>query len=183
MNDVEDVELLLKARLGNLSITKLTASIPTGEAFDLPIEEESNLPTLANVKSTFARIIGSASKGDSVYVHYSGHGTQINTNSAYLNRSSTKDAALCLYRVGKEDSYLRGFNLANMLDKMAKKGLIVTVVLDACSSGSVTRNDGKEGIKVRGIEWNPSISSPGITGTVNRGTRDGDSTRHWLLDP
>lgn len=182
VNDVEDVELLLKRRLLNVEITKLTASVPTGPT-NLPSEQESALPTIANVKSQFARITDSATSGDSVYVHYAGHGTRLNTTSAYTNKSSAKDAALCLYRSGEEDSYLKGFDLAQMLDKMTNNGLIVTVVLDACCSGSITRKGIQKGINVRGTEWDTSISTPATSETTHGGTRDSAPARHWLLDP
>jgi hypothetical protein len=185
VNDVEDVQLLLKTRLLNLNlaITKLTASVPTEGATNLPTEQEFELPTIANVKSEFARITDSARSGDSIYVHYSGHGTRRNTTSAYINKSSTQDAALCLYRSGGEDSYLKGFDLAQMLDKLVDKGLTVTVVLDACCSGSITRKGAQDGTDVRGIEWDLAISKPADSATPHRGDRDGGLARHWLLDP
>ncbi|KAE8444535.1 hypothetical protein EG329_014459 [Mollisiaceae sp. DMI_Dod_QoI] len=107
-----------------------------------PPENQRNLPTYINVVSGLKKITSESSRGDFVYVHFSGHGTAVEPSGQFSN-GSTGELALVLLEGtnGTNIRYLRGEDLAGLLQDMVEKELVVTVVLDCCFSGSVMRND------------------------------------------
>ncbi|KAL6232474.1 caspase domain-containing protein [Aspergillus navahoensis] len=124
----------------------LTATSPLPGGPSNPAEDDpERWPTHANVVSSLKNIIQQVKQGDRVYFHFSGHGTvtpatapaAIDTTSS----GSSRELSLLLYEndsVGS--SYLRGRHLAGAFQKLVEKGVLVTVVLDCCFSGSVVRN-------------------------------------------
>ncbi|KAJ5833974.1 hypothetical protein N7474_002285 [Penicillium riverlandense] len=71
-----------------------------------------------------------------------------------------------------------------MLEMMAAKGLITTVVLDCCHSGSVTRHVDQESVRVRGIQWDSAVAAVDARPINFAGNaRNANVSRHWLLDP
>ncbi|KAH6641968.1 hypothetical protein C7974DRAFT_92938 [Boeremia exigua] len=122
----------------------MTAPLPTACASSTNSLEL--LPTYDNVKRELDRIYSRGERGNSVYIHYSGHGTAMSPPfpsepHRIHSNLSTGDLALNLL----EDCqggirYLRGIELGNVIARMAAKGLRVTLVLDCCFSGSVMRH-------------------------------------------
>ncbi|KAF8538860.1 hypothetical protein BDD12DRAFT_840666 [Trichophaea hybrida] len=90
-----------------------------------------------------------ARPGDVVYIHYSGHGAQARTVYPELKGPNSVDEALVPCDIHCGGRYLRDFELAELLDIMVQKGLVVTIVLDSCHSGSASR--GPRGEVPRGI--------------------------------
>jgi hypothetical protein len=135
----------MKTHLKNLSarvdIQIFTAS-PARLDEQSPAKDQQNLPTYNNVISGLKKITSDSSRGDFVYVHFSGHGTAMEPSGEFSN-SSTGDLALVLLEGtnGTNIRYLFGEDLAGLLYDMVEKELAVTVVLDCCFSGSVMRND------------------------------------------
>ena len=85
--------------------------------------------------------------------------------------------------------YLRGIELALLLDNMIHKGLKLTVVLDSCHSGSISRC---EDSVVRGIPWSVDVDSefplhvpvlPQSLVSKEKIFRDTATASHWLLHP
>ena len=115
-----------------------------------PLEKPDLWPTCANVIRSLKRILEKAKPGNFVYIHYSGHGT----------RRSNGHLALILFEdTGFGSSYLMGEVLRTCLDKMVKKGFLVTLVLDCCYSGSVARGGHQRGSDVRAVAYNPVINA------------------------
>jgi hypothetical protein len=137
----------------------MTAPLPTKNANSNNSLEY--FPTYENVKRELDRISLSGEKGNSVYIHYSGHGTAMSPpapsepHRIYSN-VSTGDLALDLL----EDSeggirYLRGFEIGNIIARMVAKGLRVALVLDCCYSGSNMRHSSP----ARFLEYDPSVDA------------------------
>ncbi len=143
VNDITDVEsFLLRQPKQPDKIYKLTAtSVEGATMIDPPKakEEEKDLPTYANIVSCFADITEKADRGDLVYIHYSGHGGRAASTKPEI-KSNNIDEALVPTDIGTgEGQYLRDWELAILLERMVKKGLVVTVILDSCHSGGSTR--------------------------------------------
>ena len=147
--------------------------------------------------------MSSAKDGDFVYVHFSGHGTMREPLKDASNLSikgmapvpskfsnpSTGDAALAILEVTTEikPRYLRGEELASLIKMMVNKGLVVTLVLDCCFSGSVIRDDSS----IRYLKYDPKVDAAyppaswvstegGATRTVYR---NASMRSNWLIDP
>ncbi|MEM9275241.1 MAG: caspase family protein [Cyanobacteria bacterium P01_F01_bin.143] len=143
VNDITDVEnFLLRQPKQPDKIYKLTAtSVEDATILDPPKAEESaeNLPTYANIINYFDEITKQAEEGDLVYIHYSGHGGRAASTKPEI-KSNNIDEALVPTDIGTgEGQYIRDWELAILLERMVKKGLVVTVILDSCHSGGSTR--------------------------------------------
>jgi hypothetical protein len=141
VNDVLEMKTHLEKLSACVDIQIFTASL-TGLDSSRPVENSQNLPTYNNVVSGLKKITSESSRGDFVYVHFSGHGTAMKPSSGFSN-GSTGELALVLLEGtnGINIRYLYGEDLAGLLRDMVEKELVVTVVLDCCFSGSVMRND------------------------------------------
>lgn len=143
VKDVHDINGFLETQSEHIRVKILTATQSEDCTIFKPKEDPMSWPTHRNVTSALNDILSDADPGNCVYVHFSGHGSRKDDNQdkAYIN--STKPVALVLLS-GQQDSkppcqYLWGRELANTLKNMVQKGLVVTLVLDCCFSGSVMR--------------------------------------------
>ena len=193
VNDVEEIEMRLKQYYGAATVIKLLSS--TGGQLDrntCPGDEDLR-PTWDNFNSRLKYIMRQASAGDIVWIHYSGHGVLLSTLNSQLiyQESYGTDAALVLLQPGGRQGirYLRGIELAPLLDDMVHKGLKLTVILDSCHSGSISRG---EDSTIRSIPWNADVDSefPPRVPQLPRPSifrkhvfRDAVSTSHWFLYP
>ena len=160
VRDVQSIENYLKTRHTPIQIDVLTASTPSDKGSGHPCEKPNLWPTYQNVASRLRKIIEKAGHGDFVYIHFSGHGTQMDARSfdKYSNKD-TGDLALVLF---DEDTisgtrYLHSRDLADLLNKMVEKGLLVTLVLDCCFSGSVVRRDDRDYDGIRTVTYDPAV--------------------------
>jgi caspase domain-containing protein len=147
VRDINHVEEFLKLGLGipNDNIYKLTASCPVqNDPNDYrPLEPEDKWPTYYNIIKTFQRIIELAKEGDQIYVHYSGHGGRVPTWATIQKGLDGLDETLVPTDIGNPESrYVRDIEMATLLNRMVEKGLLVTLVLDSCHSGGMTRGGG-----------------------------------------
>ena len=160
-------------------------------------------PTFDNVTSSLIQVTSSAKDGDFVYVHFSGHGTMREPLKDASNLSiegmapvpskcsnpSTGDAALAILEVTTEieTRYLRGEELASLIKMMVNKGLVVTLVLDCCFSGSVMRDDSS----TRYLKYDPKVDAaypPASWVSTEDGAsravyRNASMRSNWLVDP
>jgi hypothetical protein len=148
VHDILRTERFLRDRLGltDRQILKLTASnAGTGR----PAEPPEQWPTYENIIGMFKKVTRTASPGDQVYIHYSGHGGRARTIFPELKDEDGRDESLVPTNISQPDArYVRDVELTHLLKTMVDRQLIVTVVLDSCHSGSMTRGDG--GATVRG---------------------------------
>lgn len=168
-----------------MELTMFTATPHSDSNGKCPIEKDPKAwPTVDNIIQEVQRIILLAQAGDTVYIHYSGHGTK---------DRDTQQLALALYDEKSDVGLLSGVQLAGLLDDMVKAGLFVTLVLDCCFSGSVKRHDIEYDVVVRGFDYDP-IVHPAFPAsselTKFPGGQDGAEVLrnarivpHWLVNP
>jgi hypothetical protein len=192
VNDGEDFHSWLKNNYHPVNVTKLFAVSTDDPAQKTPLGDAVSWPTYENVTGRLKEITKSANPGDFVYVHYSGHGTLRPTTAREYRENDGTDAALVLFDVKNEIRYLKGIELATLLDDMVLKQLKLTVVLDCCHSGSITRNSYAVYVHVRGIPWDPTktLANPlpalveaQSLAPAKKGYRNGETDQHWLLRP
>ncbi|KAJ4855788.1 hypothetical protein T069G_09156 [Trichoderma breve] len=111
---------------------------------------------------------------------------------SWPTRSNSEDLALVLFENNEHGtSYFKGDILASCFKKMADRGLIVTVVLDCCFSGSILRTGNVRGVGIRSVKYNPTVEA--ATSPEHQddfGSHDGDYPlrsytllNQWLVDP
>lgn len=155
VRDVQEIKKYLEEMPSPVHIEMFTATDSADPNSRGPAEDPMLWPTYENVTSSLEKTTSLAKHGDFVNVHYSGHGTRMEASSEFSNRS-TGDLALNLLEEGEGNNirYLRGLELAFFLKAMVDKGLIVTLVLDCCFSGSVLRLDAG----VRSLSTTPRLT-------------------------
>ncbi|KAF8252035.1 hypothetical protein K440DRAFT_658307 [Wilcoxina mikolae CBS 423.85] len=168
------------------SIWKLTASAHSDTYHDGPDEEDSNTtPTYENMIRAFKSVTDAANAGDLVYIHYSGYGARVGTIFPDLKGSGGIDEALVCTDVCTGGRYLRDIELGNLLYKMVRKQLVVTVVLDCCYSGIAAISHGSlcRGIAKIDTTVLPSDKAPGLAHGVFPSCRDRNVSKNqsWLL--
>ncbi|KAF5643464.1 metacaspase-1A [Fusarium tjaetaba] len=186
VDDVSDIRAYLEQHSATaIHSSVLTATVPKDhQSTKDPPETPDERPTRANVLKQLRLIIDSAKPGDHVYIHFSGHGTQL-PSDGNVGETGFGELGLVLYENGEHGaSYFRGRFLAQALKRMVDKGLIITVALDCCFSGAVTRGD-----RVRAMKYDPSLDTDraeqeqeckealGIPG------RDARIGKDWLVNP
>lgn len=189
VRDVEMVNQYLNGGPTPVDTVILTATSPTpcDPSSSCPIEEPDSWPTYSNVVSALLRVIERAKPGDSVYIHFSGHGTRIKRLPVGPLKSSDQ-LALVLF---EEDgcSYLKGEHLATALQDMVSKGLFVTLVLDCCFSGTPVRHNNSYGVGIRATDYRPAsdverLQEPQESSTGPLSTlRNAHIVPEWLEKP
>ena len=157
VQDINHIEEFLKLKLGipDKNIFKLSSSLSINNNNNNsnndagPIEAPEDWPTYENIMSKFDKIIELTNKGDNVYIHYSGHGGRVPTKIPEKKGPNGLDETLVPMNIGNPGSrYIRDIEMATIIKRMVDKGLLVTLVLDSCHSGGLTR--GRGGATVRG---------------------------------
>src|SRR5947209_5786241 len=112
VRDVEHVEDFLRRRLGltDAHLVKLTSTDNgTGQPKELP----ERRPTYENMVNAFQKVTQLASKGDQVYIHYSGHGGRTATVVPKVKGRQGLDEALVPIDIGNQSArYLRDIEIA-----------------------------------------------------------------------
>lgn len=150
VRDIAHIEALLRRTFAipDAQIIKLTA---TNTGATQPPEPREQWPTYEHMVAAFRRVTEQAEPGDYVYVQYSGHGGRTPTIYPARKGAGGLDESLVPIDIGDPNArYLRDLELVKLLGDMVAKGLIVTVVLDSCHSGGMSR--GAADVAVRGID-------------------------------
>ncbi|KAH7304141.1 putative caspase [Stachybotrys elegans] len=184
-SDVQHMQAYLESTNRAVQIQTFTATKTTGSGHALA-EEPKDWPTYDNIATAFEKVQAEANPGDFVYIHYSGHGTREPPTQEFSNQASG-DLVLVLLggENGDDTEYLYAVVLGYFLKDMVDKGLIVTLVLDCCFSGSVYRET-----DVRFIEYqhdvaakrpkNPALRWDAI---ATHTTRSASMLPSWLVNP
>ncbi|KAK2037007.1 caspase domain-containing protein [Colletotrichum somersetense] len=179
VRDVLEIAKYLKHAQPEAEVHTFTASLPGDTKSSVPAEDRSLWPTFENVVPKIQEVASIARPGDHIHVHYSGHGTRVEPSG---------DLALDLLGDMQKTGvrYLRGTEFALLLQSLVVKKLEVSVVLDCCFSGGVSRDDSS----VRYLHYNPMIDAtyPAATQVLERveapSSHRNVSMRHsWLVDP
>jgi hypothetical protein len=144
VSDILEVERFLRHDVGVPAerITRLIAPAAGGPGSQEPPSLTSR-PTYDNIVSAWRRVMETASKGDVVYIHYSGHGGRSATLfPAFKSNGLDESIVPCDINEHARGRYLRDIEVAVLLKQMAQRELVTTIVLDSCHSGSTaTRGD------------------------------------------
>lgn len=139
VHDVLEVEKLLRLQLPDIKITRLIAPRPGGPGRDLAALPNS-VPTYANIVAAWRTLMQTAQRNDIVYIHYSGHGGRATTRfPSYKPNGIDESLAPCDINDRAHGRYLRDVEIATLLQQMAQRELLTTLVLDSCHSGEATR--------------------------------------------
>lgn len=142
VRDVERMESFLLRRLlvPPEQILKLTSS---------GTEPPERRPSYENIVAAWRALTERARPGEQVLIFYSGHGGRVPTLVPEVKGQRGIDECLVPFDVGNPDArYLRDVEIARLLAEMVEKNLFVTLVLDCCHSGGLTRG---KGAAVRGL--------------------------------
>jgi uncharacterized caspase-like protein len=96
--------------------------------------------TKAAMVGAISDLVGSAAKGDTVVITYSGHGTWVPDTSG--DEPDGRDEGLCPWDIG-QGKVLLDDELSGLLGHRAA-GVRVVLISDSCHSGSVSRGDTSE---------------------------------------
>ncbi|KAK1456149.1 caspase domain-containing protein [Colletotrichum melonis] len=181
VRDVQEMAKYLKRVQPEAQVHALTADSPGDGGSSLPTEDPSCWPTFENISLKMQEVVSIARPGDHVHIHYSGHGTRTEPSG---------DLALDLLgdMQGTGVRYLRGLELARLLQDLIVKKLEVTLVLDCCFSGSVSRDDSS----VRYLSYNsrtdaeydaaaPTLDSEEQMAPPSH--RNASMRDNWLMNP
>ncbi|KAI3325615.1 hypothetical protein HD806DRAFT_521143 [Xylariaceae sp. AK1471] len=170
----------------NNSLVNVHTQLFTADSSAIASETSELLATYSNVKFGFQKILSAAEPGNYVYIHYSGHGVRMEASSEFSSRT-TGDLALNVIEDSSQNVTrpFPGLELAYILKDMVTKGLIVTLVLDCCFSGSVLRYDSASDYSsIRYREYGSSgLWTKDIEESGDRGSRDASMLRNWLVNP
>jgi hypothetical protein len=186
VDDVSDIRAYLEQHSATAIHTSvLTATVPKDhQSTKDPPETPDERPTRANVLKQLRLIIDSATPGDHVYIHFSGHGTQL-PSDGNIGETGFGELGLVLYENGEHGaSYFRGRSLAQAVKRMVDKGLIVTVALDCCFSGAVTRGDRIRAVKYDlSLDFDRAEQERECKEALGTPGRDARIDRDWLVNP
>jgi hypothetical protein len=123
INDVTNVRSVLKTFFGfdNSEIRVLTDSRATKK----------------NILSRFDKMVNTASNGDYLIFHFSGHGSQIRDREGD-ELADHMDEIICPYDMNWDDGYITDDKFSEILQQL-KKGVRMEILLDSCHSGTGTR--------------------------------------------
>ena len=118
--------------------------------------------TYDGIISGFRTHLSKAGKNDTVWFHFSGHGTEIFGADEFLSlEPNGKDQNLVCYSKDTDFSklFLADKELAVLLNELQQNGPHIVVSLDCCHSGSGTREFNEpSGLKTRNLIFEPAES-------------------------
>ncbi|KAF9632860.1 hypothetical protein BFW01_g3723 [Lasiodiplodia theobromae] len=114
--------------------------------------------------------------GDFVYIHFSGHGTQVPT--VYEKQGSKLDEALLC----ADGSIIRDIELGILLDKLAENNRTVLTVLDCCHSGGALRTGDEMNTRYRETVVIPEVTKWLEPKSLKEQMKSATSTmdQHWF---
>ncbi len=109
--------------------------------------KETNMTTLYNEQASRERIISELKKlinvsqaGDIVFIYYAGHGSQVrNSLSKEADKKDETMVPADAWKKGVAD--IRDKELAGYFNQLLDKGVLLTVIMDSCHSGSIGRGN------------------------------------------
>jgi hypothetical protein len=189
VRDVKSIASYLRASQKEVKITVLTATTPSITDSYYPAEDPAAWPTSKNIISFLRRVIDEACQGDSVYIHYSGHGTRISVPNEGEDSKSMKLAIVLYEPSAPYKSYFRGSQLSKAIQSLVRKDVLVTLVLDCCFSGSVQRGSHSQTTAIRAVQYSRVDDILQNYMYEARKDLDGGSYRDsrivpkWMVDP
>jgi hypothetical protein len=94
-------------------------------------------PTRANILAQLRKFVANSEAGQTLYVHYSGHGSQLWDQNG--EEADSKDECICPVDFSDDapdSGFIRDDDLSNILVKALPAGVKLRVCFDSCHSGS-----------------------------------------------
>ena len=127
LNDVDDMAELLEETFGyesrNIVVMK--------DSSDDPKHEASSSPTRKNIIDEMVKIVSQSKAGDTIFIHYSGHGTW--TYDYSDDEKDGRDELICPV----DDKYISDDEIQNILVDPLEQGVTLRCVFDCCHSGTM----------------------------------------------
>lgn len=92
--------------------------------------------TTAAMKAGISTLISEAKRGDVLFLHFSGHGSNVPDKNG--DEADKRDEILCPTDLDWKKPFLDDW-LRSAIDRVKSRGASLTVVTDCCHSGSITR--------------------------------------------
>jgi len=92
--------------------------------------------TTAAMKAGISALITEARRGDVLFLHFSGHGSNVPDKNG--DEADKRDEILCPTDLDWKKPFLDDW-LRSAIDRVKRRGASLTVVMDCCHSGSITR--------------------------------------------
>lgn len=109
---------------------------------------DAELPTRENLVREIRALPDRAAPGDRVLIHYSGHGARLPTAVPEVKGPSARDECLVPCDAGAVGrGFLRDVEVHALLQELAERGLFVTMVLDCCHAGGLTRTGPRTNVR------------------------------------
>lgn len=105
-----------------------------GKLAEFPAGGSPIMPTDVNIRNALKAVMSKSKAGDRVYIHYSGHGSQLPDQNG--DEYDKQDECICPvnFDFNKKDAgFIRDDELNSIL---CKSGVIITAIFDCCHSGS-----------------------------------------------
>lgn len=118
VNDAKAMKAMLETHFGFHDITML-----------LDAEATTN-----NILNGLETLVAGTKSGDTIFFHYSGHGSQVPDNYDNDYEPDGLDEIICPVDLNWRDKIIRDDDLKRIFDKVPA-GVNLTVVLDCCNSG------------------------------------------------
>lgn len=124
-------------------------------------DDELVKPTHKNILEAFNKTLLKSDKGDFVYLHFSGHGSQqpqtdtSNKNLEYDGLDEIflpRDVKGFNYQIGKVENALVDNEINYYVTKFRQKGVFVWLVFDSCHAGTMMRAVNIDGVKQRKLD-------------------------------
>src|SRR5688572_23091396 len=117
--------------------------------FQFPVANVDSLyneaATRDGIENSLNELLKRSNSGDVAFIYYAGHGSQV-PNSLALKEADKKDESMVpsdTWKPGVKD--IRDKELAVIYNKFIDKGVKLTVIMDCCHSGSLSRGPGEPG--------------------------------------
>ena len=137
---------------------------PPDDLSDEPRGPAEDRPTHANLTAALDTLVEIAAPGRQIVIHYSGHGGRAETRNPHRDhRGLILDECLVPMDIAQSTAvpYLRDWELAVYLRRMLERGAWVTLLLDCCHSGGLTRGPlSGEKLRSRGGEGIDTTARP-----------------------
>src|SRR5688572_9078750 len=122
---------------------------------------EVNIRTLLNQEASRKKIIEEirhlievSEKGDIVFIYYAGHGSQmVNSLSKEQDKKDETIVPADAYKGARD---IRDKELAGYFNELLDNGVVLTVILDSCHSGSAGRGQLYQVTGVRNLDADPN---------------------------
>jgi uncharacterized caspase-like protein len=104
----------------------------------------------AIMKTIECHLLAASRRGDVLLFYFSGHGSQVRNSASSEDDKLDESLVPADSRLGAED--IRDKDLRDVFNRILDVGAQLTVILDACHSGSGARNGLEGGLRHRGVD-------------------------------